>query len=1259
MKAVFRAVLVWAIISISILSFTSMPLCAADDLAPLWQNKFSEAAAAYRARVQKNPQDATAWLGLALVHDNQDAVQAATQDWANYMRLAPGSWQTQAYWPRLVDDATQTRAWGQLDSVAQKLVATKSVAPSLRAAAQLVLAKSALRAGKTANATAIWTQLGYLRKWMVIGPFDNVSDCGIAKAYPPEEEINFTKTYPGQNDLSLQWHTLLLVSPDGNCKVGAALGDSEQSVFYAATAVKVATAQPALLQFDPTSASKLFVNGQQVFSDDLYRQQQNLVADPFCVRVSLQAGYNRILVKLASSAEEELEGTCFRLRLTTTTGATLPLTAINPQQAQTKQPVTALAPAPTTPPATVTITALRALPQTAETALALGYNLRLAKDYQAASDQLRIAIARTPEVALLHWELSRTLTADDQMDEARAARDQTRKLAHGIVEAELDYLSEKQESFAATEYINRLKALQAQFPNSPKVCWALYGAYSGAEMKSEDLKAARKAAALAPGEDNTNQLASSYYYTDKKTDAMQVLTSACGADAIATRLLRYQAVMLDAQGKKAQAIMLYQRLLALDPSQVEYRQSLIDCHEESKSYQQALKVLDILLQQCPQDAQVYVRYGDILSEMRRGKEAAAMYSRALRLDPSHVELREKIRAVTGEPSILALAPATPAEKILANAAKQPAPEGASIMVFLDEARQIVYPDFATETHYHAIMKVLDDSTAKALQNFPMEFVTATSEDTVKQARLIKKDGKIQDVTAECDGEITFPSLEAGDIIEVSYHVQDYHPGGLAKQFWSEWRFTREGTCSALSRYVLITPAAMKYTTANHGQVPQPAVKEVKGWRVSEWRIANGPVQPEDHLSAGANDRDSWLDISTVASWRDIVRWYRDLSGPLCIPDAAIRAKAAELTKNAGSETEKLRAISAFVAREIEYQSTPFRMSAYIPTKGKKVLREQFGDCKDKAILLTALLAAVNIKSDVVLLNGRSDGLTPYLPSPRFSHVIARVSTEKGPLWIDATADQMEFGAFPTEDAGVPCLVISDESSELVTSPVPSVENNQDLSDFRMTLKEDGSVSCNVTVTVKGSYNWMLRMVIKQVPAAQHNYMLQLMAERLFKTAKFDSGAIGNLEDRDVPLSLSFQVHSDNFATPAGDFLLMRLPWTNEITRLNTMIDAPHRTTDAEVATSYGKSAITVQLELPAGYAPEGLQPETGATTPWGSYKITYSQKNNLLIAKFEYYQTALRVSAADAEKYVQFISGIAKETEKQLVLRKVATPAKP
>ncbi|HEY3379115.1 MAG TPA: DUF3857 domain-containing protein, partial [Armatimonadota bacterium] len=914
-----------ALLLLLVVCSLSSPVRAADDLALLWQNKPAQAATEFRQRVQRNPTDAPAFLGLALIATLRDAPLTALPYWEAYFRLAPGSWQAQAYWPQLVDCATQTAHWDALNSAARSILAAPTASPSLRASAQLVLARAALRAGKRAEAEADWASLGNLRKWNVIGPFENVSGCGFANVYPPEREQVLTQSYPGLNDIVMSWHGLQLVAPDGRCHVEQALGSGKESVFYAAAAVKSATARPAQLCFDPSGASKVFLNGELVLADEVCRLPQPFVADPYRVSVTLRAGVNTVLVKLASN---EYASANFSLRFTTPSGGALPLEMVDPWLV----PSCATRATTSSVPVNVTVSLLRALPSTPAIAWALGDTLRATGDYPAALDTLRAALTQTPTVGVLHWALSETLASDGQEDEARAEREQARTAVPGIVAAELEALREEQKRLKSPDYLKRVKALTVTYADSPSIAWALVDGYEDAEMEEEQQAAARVAVRLAPGEMNVSRALDLFDLSS--SEGQTLLALGLRLDPIATSLLASQADQLETQGKSAQAMAIYQRLLTLGTPWPHYREPLVDAATSAKNYALAASILDVMNRQCPQSATYCIKLGDTLRNQGHTTDAVRNYNEALRLDPERVELREKINTLTGTPSVLAQVPATPAEPILASARNAVAVPGVSALVLLDEARQIVYPDYASELHAHIIMKIIDAAGAKQYANFPLAGVTGSSDDTVESARVLKKDGKVQDVTKNSHYGVEFPSLEAGDIIDVSYHINDYHQGGLAKQFWATWSFSENNTAVLLSRYVLITPTGLSYQTATHGTVLKPTVTETKGWRIAEWRTTEPLVLRDEPMAPDVRDRGNWLDISTIASWRDIVRWYRDLSGPLCVPDAAIRAKAAELTKTAKTEEEKLRAVIAFVAHDIQYQSTPFRMSAFIPTKGK-------------------------------------------------------------------------------------------------------------------------------------------------------------------------------------------------------------------------------------------------------------------------------------------------------------------------------------
>ena len=210
-------------------------------------------------------------------------------------------------------------------------------------------------------------------------------------------------------------------------------------------------------------------------------------------------------------------------------------------------------------------------------------------------------------------------------------------------------------------------------------------------------------------------------------------------------------------------------------------------------------------------------------------------------------------------------------------------------------------------------------------------------------------------------------------------------------------------------------------------------------------------------------------------------------------------------------------------RGIQYQSTPFRLSAYVPTEGKQVIRERYGDCKDKAALLTALLASVGIKADMVLLSGRQHGTTPFLPSPRFNHAIAVVRTADGPLWVDATADQMEFGGFPSDDQQVPALVIDDATTDLTLTPAIPIEKDRVTDTSILTLGADGKLSGRFDTSATGAWAWILRSVLRRVPEGKRDQVLRGLATQIAENCRYESGSLDHLADPDQPLTLGSPV----------------------------------------------------------------------------------------------------------------------------------------
>ncbi len=1216
--------------------------------AALAQNRDADAGAAFRAALHQNPADADALCGLALVQQEGDDEAGAALTLRRLYAAAPASPQAAALWPQLLTLTEETGRWDLLQGAAADVLAAHSSPPFLKASARLALAQAASRLGLKADAARQWAALGFLRRWQVIGPFDNASQSGFGKSFAPEQQITLGGGFAGKDDQTLHWHSLGLVGPDGQCAVGQALGDKEANVFYAVTAVQSPRSQAAVLEFDPTGASKISVNGAWIYADPLLRPGTSGAADPFAVPVTLRAGWNTVLVKLC---DDESTAAAFALRITNANGAAPALPA-DPAQAKLV-PAGGDAPAPPETAAAILLRRQAATPPL-ETTLLLGEALRLNGDDPASAEAFRQGLTRDPNCGLLHWELSQTLKEDKQDDEARTERDGALSQNPRLVEAALDAEGDAKDTLSPAALVARARSVAASSPGSPDAQWALARAYDSAKLNGETLRTARRAFALAPGSDSLTHLVNFLKDQDKDAEAAGLLAQALKAAPGDPDLLSARADALADQNNAPAAIAAIRQLLAVDPAISSYRVKLADLQQQAGQPAAAVQTLQTAHTLHPQNADTETALADALSEHGPTKDAVALYQDAVRLDPSAVTLRDKLAVMTGAKPVLDLAPETDAAPLLASAAHLSEP-GASAVLLLDEGRTVVYPDFATLTRYHQIIKLLDQSAVERYSEYPLSRQTSTSEATVESARVLKADGKIQDVTEDADSSsVTFPSLSPGDTLDISYRVEDYHRGGLAHQFWSSWTFSETGMPSRLSRYVLITVPSLALTTQGHGAVPAPSVHDAAGWRVREWRLAGIPARPSEIMAAGPSDAADWLDISTLTSWSQVVDWYEGLSAPRCVPDAVVRAKAAELTKNAKTDTEKIQALQAYVAQEVEYQSSPFRLSAYVPTEGKEVIRERYGDCKDKAALLTALLAAVGIKSDMVLLSPRRYGLTPYLPSPRFSHAIARVQTPQGPLFVDATAAQLEYGNLPADDQQVPALVIAPATTALSETPLLPLDTAASEATYTDTLGADGSLHGTLDWTLTGRLAWQVRLALRQVPEAKHEEMMHSLADFLLKGAVCDSDSLEHAADPNLPVSFHFTCHTDRYGTSAGSFLLLPLPWNGEDkdSDVSALLAEPHRTGDLEAASSRARERAVAHIRLPAGYVPQELPADAHEETPFGSFQTHYEVKDGVLTATRAEDLTAVRVPARDVPQYAAFLKAMNDETGRQIVLKK-------
>ena len=191
---------------------------------------------------------------------------------------------------------------------------------------------------------------------------------------------------------------------------------------------------------------------------------------------------------------------------------------------------------------------------------------------------------------------------------------------------------------------------------------------------------------------------------------------------------------------------------------------------------------------------------------------------------------------------------------------------------------------------------------------------------------------------------------------------------------------------------------------------------------------------------------------------------------------------------------------------------------------------RYGDCKDKATLLSAMLKSVGIDSDYVLVNTHHGVIQPDVPSTGFNHAILAIA-----LPPDIPADQYhsvvktKAGARylifdPTDEIharrraedrlqGSYVLLVTSSGGELIGLPMLSPDSNRMDREGKFTLQADGSITGNITERFSGTHASRQRSVLVSENESERLKNFDQNLGESLKNASVKQLSFGDLSER--------------------------------------------------------------------------------------------------------------------------------------------------
>jgi transglutaminase-like putative cysteine protease len=479
-------------------------------------------------------------------------------------------------------------------------------------------------------------------------------------------------------------------------------------------------------------------------------------------------------------------------------------------------------------------------------------------------------------------------------------------------------------------------------------------------------------------------------------------------------------------------------------------------------------------------------------------------------------------------------------------------EAGDAVVLLDRKVVRVHKNGLSQTFAQRLVEILTTHGAEENKEFYVRYTPGTEEVDIRQARIYRRgpggevevieatDRDDQDLSEPWYGlyydnraeVVRFEGLRAGDVMEIQYVVDDVSSENQMADYFGDFDLISESIPKRRWDYTLIAPSSRPLYT-NTPRLPRLTREVTEEGEDRVYRFAATDVAKIDAEPAmpGLAEVAPYLHVSTYATWAAVGSWYWRLVEEQLAPDDDLRRAARAVLTPRMSERERVRAIHKLVVTGTRYVGLEFGIHGYKPYKVTQVLARRFGDCKDKASLMVALLREAGIDAELVLLRTRRGGRIDPEPASLavFDHAIVYVP--KLDVYLDGTAEFSGMSELPTQDQGVMVLRVGPHGSLLTETPVLPSKENRVQRRWRVDLAAngDGRVVEDLTIHGQAAPDWREHY---QTPGERVERYGKVWTGR-YPGSRLVTLEMPGIDDRDAPVTVHAVAEVPRFGVPGA------------------------------------------------------------------------------------------------------------------------------
>ncbi|HMC29808.1 MAG TPA: DUF3857 domain-containing protein [Candidatus Angelobacter sp.] len=516
--------------------------------------------------------------------------------------------------------------------------------------------------------------------------------------------------------------------------------------------------------------------------------------------------------------------------------------------------------------------------------------------------------------------------------------------------------------------------------------------------------------------------------------------------------------------------------------------------------------------------------------------------------------------------------------------------------------------------------------------------------------------------------VVVPGADVGTVVGFEYEEQE-----RPYVFHDTWEF-QESQPVERSRYELHLASGWRFKSEwmNHKEEKPVEESGALQWQISDIpRIEDEPRRPPTRGLAGGvvftffNDKNP---SKSYRNWSDLGTWYTQLSSSVRDASPALAQKVQELAPANLPLMQRIKVLAGFAQHDVRYVAIEIGVGGYRPHPAADIFIRRYGDCKDKATVLSSMLAQIGVKSYYIIVNATRGVVTKDSPATPggFNHMILAIALPEASyskplpalyehpklghlLIFDPTNEYVPFGQIPPYEQDNYGLLVGEQGGELIHMPLSPPEANGVFRNAKLKLLPDGTLQGEIEERYTG-FNAMLgRAFLQHESENDRKKIIERLVANSLGNFQLDKYELVNASDIDQDLIIRFNFSAAHYAKNAGSMLLVRPrvlgelagPWDpNKPRHYAYEFRAPFLDRDS------------VEISLPEGFQVDELPDPAKVTFPFAEYVSKTESSGGVLKYTREYKQTATQVPMDHMDELKKFFSQINLDEKNMAVLKR-------